>query len=287
MEDPKTPKSCGEVMISHPKWWRSDILLFSDHTSSMKHHLTETREHNFENYNVVLSSHFRFPIHLRSKWENMCQPWPFSRMLSDRSLFIHTTRWLVWKTGLISCWGADHKPLSFCLPPVVLWTAPSICPNLHCSCSIFLSLVDLYEIRKERESSSDIREGNLLAGLDFPVCSSAVWVGGKWVSEWVGEWRFCQSQSASEAIFRTWIYIHNLFSPWWWFLMNERNLLPAPTTEGNLLPKETYYRETMPCSFRQVAGIFYNFYVQSHRHGHTKAFDNAVNEYRIFNISCT
>ena len=32
-----------------------DVLLLS-HTSSMKHHLTETHEHNFEIHNIVLSS---------------------------------------------------------------------------------------------------------------------------------------------------------------------------------------------------------------------------------------
>ena len=33
-----------------------DVLLFSNHTSSMKHHLTERHEHNFEIQNIVLSS---------------------------------------------------------------------------------------------------------------------------------------------------------------------------------------------------------------------------------------
>ena len=30
------------------------VLLFTYQTSSMKHHLTETREHNFEIHNIVL-----------------------------------------------------------------------------------------------------------------------------------------------------------------------------------------------------------------------------------------
>ena len=34
----------------------SDVLLFSHQTSSMKHDLTVTHEHNFEIYNVMLSS---------------------------------------------------------------------------------------------------------------------------------------------------------------------------------------------------------------------------------------
>ena len=33
-----------------------DVLLFSHQTSSMKHHLTETHEQNFETHNIVLSS---------------------------------------------------------------------------------------------------------------------------------------------------------------------------------------------------------------------------------------
>ena len=44
-------------------WWNSDfspqnaedVLLFSHQISSMKHHLTETHEHNFEIHNIVLS----------------------------------------------------------------------------------------------------------------------------------------------------------------------------------------------------------------------------------------
>ena len=34
----------------------NDVLLFSHHTSSMKHHLTETHGHNFESHNIVLFS---------------------------------------------------------------------------------------------------------------------------------------------------------------------------------------------------------------------------------------
>ena len=53
MEGLKTLKSCCEILISHPD---EDVLLFSHQTSSMKHHLTETHEHNFEIYDIVLSS---------------------------------------------------------------------------------------------------------------------------------------------------------------------------------------------------------------------------------------
>ena len=40
-----------------------DVLLFSHQTSSMKHQLTETHEHNFEIHNIVLLSQ-SFPLTL-------------------------------------------------------------------------------------------------------------------------------------------------------------------------------------------------------------------------------
>ena len=55
MEDLKTLKSCGEILISLLNSDRA-VLLFSYQTSSVKHHLTETHEHNFEIHNIVLSS---------------------------------------------------------------------------------------------------------------------------------------------------------------------------------------------------------------------------------------
>ena len=54
MEGLKPLKSCGEILISHPN--DEDVLLFSHHTSSMKHYFTETLQHNFEIHNIVLSS---------------------------------------------------------------------------------------------------------------------------------------------------------------------------------------------------------------------------------------
>ena len=50
MEGFKTLKSCGEIL--NDRCFR----LISHHTSSMKHHFTETHEHNFEIHNIVLSS---------------------------------------------------------------------------------------------------------------------------------------------------------------------------------------------------------------------------------------
>ena len=54
MEDLKTLKACGEILISHESQ-NEDSFLFSHQTSSMKHHLTETHEHNFEIHNAVFS----------------------------------------------------------------------------------------------------------------------------------------------------------------------------------------------------------------------------------------
>ena len=45
---------CGEILISYPN--DEYVLHLSPHISSMKHHLTETHEHNFELHNIVLSS---------------------------------------------------------------------------------------------------------------------------------------------------------------------------------------------------------------------------------------
>ena len=53
MEDLKTLKRVKFWFLTQND---DDVLLFSHQTSSMKHQLTETREHNFEIHNMALSS---------------------------------------------------------------------------------------------------------------------------------------------------------------------------------------------------------------------------------------
>ena len=54
MEALQILKSCGEILISHPK--AENVFLFIHQTNSVKHHLTETHEHNFDTHNIMLSS---------------------------------------------------------------------------------------------------------------------------------------------------------------------------------------------------------------------------------------
>ena len=56
MEGLKTLKSCGEILISHPKLYMKMFYSLVVNTSSMKQYLTETHEHNFEIHNIVLPS---------------------------------------------------------------------------------------------------------------------------------------------------------------------------------------------------------------------------------------
>ena len=55
-----------------------NVLLYSHQPSSMKHHLTETHEQNFEIHNIVLSSQ---SVYLRSKYGNE-QRWKWTKNLS-------------------------------------------------------------------------------------------------------------------------------------------------------------------------------------------------------------
>ena len=55
MQDLKTLKACGDILISHPKMIK-DVSLFSLQIRLIKHHLTETHRQNFEIHNILLSS---------------------------------------------------------------------------------------------------------------------------------------------------------------------------------------------------------------------------------------